>query len=66
MSGDARAFQLAVSFLADVAGRPEPWPRLFVEWAQERCLTEEQQREVKVQILRQRVFGATARHYGAT
>jgi hypothetical protein len=62
MSDDARPFDLAAEFLANIAGRPEPWPQLFSTWAKERHLTPDIRRAVRVAIVRARVFHAVEGH----
>lgn len=58
---EAQAFALAAEFMADSAGRAEPWPALFASWAAERGLSEDLAALVKVAILRTRCFGAMQR-----
>jgi len=55
-------FDLARRFLADTAGLAGSWPELFRAWAATTGLTEAEARDVRLLILRRRVFGAVARH----
>lgn len=58
---EAEAFRLAALFLADIAGRFEPWNALFTLWAAERNLSPELCSLVRVAVLRTRCFGAVER-----
>lgn len=48
--GGACAFDLAGRFLADVAGRPEPWPALLAEWGADRGVSPELQAEIRAAV----------------
>jgi hypothetical protein len=53
--------ELAAAFLSDVGCDPRPWRETFQTWAAARDLTALEQYEVRVAILRTRVFGAVER-----
>jgi hypothetical protein len=58
MDGEGRTFDLAAAFLAEIAGRREPWPSLFEAWADGEGLSLEARRRVRVAVIRARVFHA--------
>jgi hypothetical protein len=52
---------LAAAFVAESAADPRPWLQVFREWAPAHELTEQEQRDVRVLVIRRRVFGAVER-----
>jgi hypothetical protein len=57
-----QAAALAEAFLAELGDVRDLWVSRFEQWTRERGLSAERAREVKVQVLRLRVFHATERH----
>jgi hypothetical protein len=56
------AADLAAEFLAEIADRPEPWQQLVLPWAADRGVTVEELKTLQREVIRQRIFGAVARH----
>jgi hypothetical protein len=54
--------ELAQEFLAETASDPRPWPASFAAWAEAHGLHERTARDVRVAVIRQRVFRAFGRH----
>lgn len=57
MRGPKDAHDLAVTFVADIAGAAGPWQQLFEVWADERRLPLSLRRDIRIAVIRARCFG---------